>query len=367
MKIAMIGQKGIPTLFGGVERHVEEVACRLAQKKNCQVFVYARSYYTPKRIKKYKKVNIIHLPSLRTKHSDAISHVFLASWHAIFGIKADVIHYHGLGPALCLWIPKIFSPRSKVIFTFHCRDYFHQKWGKIAQFFLKIGEMIGCLLADEVIPVSLEIQKYIRKKYNRPTYLIPHGINQEKNISAKLIKKWGLKKDNYILLVSRLIPHKGIHYLIKAYQKIQTEKKLVIVGPSFYTQDYEEKLKKLAQGSPEIVFLGAQQGKTLKELFSNAYLFVNPSEQEGLPLTVMEAAGFGQSLLLSDIAIHQKMFKDLPFFFKNKNTESLRKNLEFLLENPGLVRQRAGKVKKYSKQKYNWDKVVERILILCYA
>ena len=371
MKIVMIGQKGIPTLFGGVERHVEEVSCRLAQKMDStgspyQVFVYARPYYTPKRIKKYKKVNIIHLPSLRTKHLDAISHIFLASWHAIFKIKADVIHYHGIGPALCLWIPKIFSPKSKVVFTFHCRDYFHQKWGKIAQLFLKTGEIIGCLLADEVIPVSWEIQKYIRKKYNRPTHFIPHGINQETPRPAKLIKKWGLKRNNYILLVSRLIPHKGVHYLIKAYQKIQTEKKLVIVGPSFYTKDYEEKLKKLVQGSPKIIFLGAQQGRVLKELFSNAYFFVNPSEQEGLPLTVMEAAGFGQSLLLSDIDIHQKMFKDLPFFFKNKNIEDLRRNLEFLLENPKITHQKAKEIKKYSWQKYNWDEVVEKILALCY-
>jgi glycosyltransferase involved in cell wall biosynthesis len=363
MKVVMIGQKGIPTLFGGIERHVEEIACRLAQKKDCQVFVYARSYYTPKKIKKYKKVNIVHLPSLRTKHLDAISHVFLASWHAIFKIKADVIHYHGVGPALCLWIPKLFSPKSKVIFTFHCRDYFHQKWGIIAQLSLKAGELIGCLLADQVIPVSLELQEYISKKYGRQTHFIPHGVNQEKYVPSKIIKKWGLEKDNYILVVSRLIRHKGIHYLIKAYQKIQTEKKLVIVGPSFYTQDYEKKLKKLAQGNPKILFLGARQGKALKELFSNAYLFVNPSEQEGLPLTVLEAASFGQLLLLSDIDVHQKMFKDLPFFFKNKNIEDLRKNLEFLLKNPKLTRQRAKKTKKYSWQKYNWDRVVEKIIL----
>lgn len=359
----MIGQKGIPTLFGGIERHVEEVACRLSQKRNYQVFVYVRSYYTPKRIKRYKKVNIVHLPSLQTKHLDTISHVFLASWHALFKVKADVFHYHGIGPALCLWIPKLFSPKSKVIFTFHCRDYFHQKWGKTARLVLRIGEIIGCLLADEVIPVSLEIQKYIRKKYGRQTHFIPHGINQSKHLPAKLIKKWGLKKNNYVLVVSRLIPHKGIHYLIKAYQQIKTEKKLVIVGPSFYTEDYEKKLKKLAQDNSQVLFLGAQQGKALRELYSNAYIFVHPSEQEGLPLTVLEAASFGQPLLLSDIQSHQDIFGDLPFFFKSKNIKNLRENLEFLLKNPELVQQRGEKIKKYSQQKYSWSRVVEGIIL----
>ena len=363
MKIAMIGQKGIPTLFGGVERHVEKISCFLAREKNYEVFVYTRSYYTPKKIRKFKKVNIIHLPSFRTKHLDAISHVFLASWHAIFKIRADVIHYHGVGPALCLWIPKLFYPRAKIIFTFHCRDYFHKKWGWLAQLCLRTGEIIGCFFADEIIPTDLEVQKYIKRKYNRQTNFIPHGIEQQKYISAKLIKKWGLKKDNYILSVSRLIPHKGIHYLIKAYQEIKTEKRLVIVGPSFYSQDYEKQLKKMARSNSKILFLGVQRWQTLRELYSNAYFFTHPSEHEGAPLVLMEAAGFGLPLLLSNINVHKKTFGDLPFFFKNKNIKDLGEKLKFLLNNPKIVWQRARKIKRYSWSKYNWNKTVEEIIL----
>lgn len=363
MRIAMIGQKGIPTLFGGIERHVEEVSCNLAKRKDYQVFVYARPYYSPKRIKEYQKVNVVHLPSLRTKHLDAISHTFLASWHAIFKLKAEVVHYHGIGPALCVWIPKLFSPRTKVVFTFHCRDYFHQKWGGFAQFSLKLGELVGCRLADEVIPVSSEIQAYIKQKYNRQTNFIPHGVAQEKYVPAEIIKKWGLDKDNYLLVVSRLIKHKGIHYLIDAFKEIKTDKKLVIVGPSFYTQDYEQKLKKMAEQDSRIIFLGAQQGKALKELYSNAYFFINPSEQEGLPFTVLEAASFGRAMLLSDVGIHQKMFGKLPFFFKNKNVKDLKEKVEFLLGNSQLVSQTGQELKNYSRENYNWDKVVDRTIL----
>ena len=368
MKIVMIGQKGIPTLFGGIERHVEELSCHLAQKKDIEnkpydVFVYVRSYYTPKIIKKYKKVNIIHLPNIRTKHLDAISHVFLSSFHAIFKIKPDVIHYHGVGPALCIWIPKIFSPKTKVVFTFHCQDYFHQKWGRFARLSLKIGEMIGCYLADEIIPISIELEEYIERKYNKIAKFIPHGVNRKKNVSAKLIKRWGLKKNNYILVVSRLIRHKGIHYLIKAYQKIDTEKKLVIVGPSFYTQDYENELKNMAKDNPNILFLGAQQGDILNELYSNSCVFVNPSEQEGLPLAVMEAASFGRPLLLSKIQSHQDMFEDLPFFFRAKSIKDLEDKLKLILNNSYSVYQKAKKIKKYCIENYNWNEVVEKITL----
>ena len=151
--------------------------------------------------------------------------------------------------------------------------------------------------------------------------------------------------------------------MINAYQEIETDKKLVIVGPSFYTQDYENKLKEQAKDNPNIIFLGAQYGQTLKELFSNAYIFIHPSEQEGLPLTVLEAASFGRSLLLSDIKAHQEMFEDLPFFFRNKNVKNLKENLESLLRNPHLIRQRARKIKSYSRSHYNWDRVVESTIL----
>ena len=363
MKIVMIGQKGIPTLFGGIERHVEEISCHLAKNNDNKVFVYARNYYTPKKTKKYKKVNVVHMLSLRTKHLDAISHVFLSSWHAIFKIKPDVIHYHGVGPALCIWIPKIFSPKTKIVFTFHCRDYFHKKWGGFAQLCLKLGEAIGCYLADEIISVSDEIKKYVAKKYNKETSFIPHGITKEEHVSDKYIKKWGLEKNNYILAVSRLIRHKGLHYLIKAYEEIKTDKKLVIVGPSFYTNDYEDEIKKIAENNPNIIFLGAQQGKILKALYSNTYLFVNPSEQEGLPLTVLEAASFGIPILLSNIDIHCLMLKDFPFFFENKNIVNLKKKLKFILDNPKIALDKKKKTKSYAWKNYNWDKVVEKTVL----
>ena len=368
MKITMIGQKGIPTLFGGIERHVEEISCHLAQKKDIEnnlykVFVYARNFYTPKKVKEYKKVNIIHMPSLKTKHLDAISHVFLSSFHAIFKIKPDVIHYHGIGPALCVWIPKIFSPKTKVVFTFHCRDYFHKKWGIAARLFLKAGEMIGCMLADEVISVSNEIKEYVAKKYKRESSSIPHGIKKEENVSDRHIKKWGLEKNNYIVAVSRLIRHKGLHYLIEAYKKIETDKKLVIVGPSFYTNNYEDELKEISKNNPNIIFLGTQQGEILNSLYSNAYVFINPSEQEGLPLTVLEAASFGIPILLSNIDIHCLMLKDLPFFFKDKNVIDLEKKLKFILENPETTFNNGKKIKNYAQKKYNWDKVVERTIL----
>ena len=365
MKIAMIGQKGIPATFGGVERHVEEISVRLAKNKGYQVFVYARYYYTAKKNRQYKKVQIIHQRSIKTKHLDTISNTLFSTLHAIIKLKPDVIHYHGIGPALCLWIPKILSPRTKVIFTFHCRDYFHQKWGRIAQWSLKLGEIIGCHFADQILVVSDELKKYVREKYHINSTLVPHGANIEKYLAPKIIKKWGLKKDNYVLVVSRLIPHKGVHYVLKAFQNLATDKKLVIAGAGFYTDNYEKKLKAIAGQDSQYLFLGNQKAPALKELYSNAFLLIHASEQEGLPLVVLEAASFGKAMLLSDIVEHKSMFNQLPFFFESKNIADLRYQLKAILKKSYLVKQKGQKIKQYSLKHYSWDKTVKNI-IACY-
>ena len=125
MKIAMIGQKGIPVRYGGIERHVQELSLKL-NKLGHSVFVYTRPYYTNKNLKEFKGVNLISLPSIHTKHLDAISHTFLATLDALRK-DYDIIHYHGVGPSLLSWIPRIFKPRVKVVVTFHCIDRRHKK------------------------------------------------------------------------------------------------------------------------------------------------------------------------------------------------------------------------------------------------
>lgn len=124
-----------------------------------------------------------------------------------------------------------------------------------------------------------------------------------------------------------------------------------------------KKLKDLAKNNPNIIFLGAQFGKTLRELFINAYIYVHPSEQEGLPLTVMEAAGYGQMLLLSNIKPHKEVLGDLPLFFKNKNINDLKKKLRFVLSHPKQTQVKAKQIQKHSTQVYSWDKGVNEIAL----
>lgn len=364
MRIAFIGQKGIPVQFGGIERHVEELAVRLA-KNGHQVFAYTRPWYTPATRRTFKGVQLISLPSINTKHLDAISHTFLATMHALFG-NYDVIHYHGVGPALLSFIPRIFKPRVKVVTTFHCIDRKHQKWGIFARLALKLGESAACAFSHQTITVSKTLQYYCSQIYNQDTLYIPNGVGRKRaNYQDNLIRQeFDLEPNGYILAVSRLVRHKGIHYLIDAYRQLNTKKKLVIVGGSAFTDDYVEELRTMAFGDKNIVFTGYQQGEILDQLFANAYILVQPSEFEGLPITVLEAMSHGKAVLTSDIAENMEVVHGQGFTFRNRNIKDLKRRLEFLLQNSALVKKVGADSRDFVMENYNWDDIVKKTVRL---
>ncbi len=361
MKIAFIGQKGIPMTFGGVEKHVERLAVGMAELGH-EVFVYTRPWYTPVKKKKYQGVKLISLPSIHTKNLDTISHTWRATWHAI-SQNYDVIHYHGVGPALLSFLPRIFAPRTKVVNTFHCVDRTHQKWGFLARMALTLGEWTAVTFSHETIIVSKYLQHYVKKKYHASTVYIPNGVDVLPEVkSSQEIKKFGLQKDGYILFLSRLIRHKGAHYLIQAYNSLQTDKKLVIVGGSSFTDSYVQELRTLAKHNPNILFLGnVQGGSTLwQELYSNASLFVHPSETEGLPIVLLEAMSFGLPVLASDIPENMEALAGgFGFSFHNKDVRDLQKKLNYLLEKKILLRKTGDSARIHVAQNYSWTDIIK--------
>ncbi|MEI7426190.1 MAG: glycosyltransferase family 4 protein [Candidatus Moraniibacteriota bacterium] len=364
MRIAYIGQKGIPTKTGGVERYVEEVAVRMA-KLGHEVFVYARNNYTDKKLQKYHGVNIIHLPSISTKNLDAISHTFLATMHALFQ-NYDVLHYNSIGPTSLSFIPKIFSKKLVIISTFQCQDYFHKKWGVFAQAYLRFSEKITCTVPDKTITVSRGLQEYARDKYKKELAYIPNGANFKFNFGEEQLFSLGIKKDEYIFSASRLVRHKGVHYLIEAFNQLCAKnlnagKKLVIAGDSAYTDDYVSFLKELAKDNENIIFTGTISGKKLEQLFSHCFLFVQPSESEGMSLALLEAMGYGKAILISDIPENLETVHDSCFVFENKNAKDLENKLLGIIRNPDLAKEAGEKSLAVAKQFYAWDDVVAQI------
>lgn len=366
IKIAMIGHKRIPSREGGVEIVVEELAARLVQRGHC-VDVYNRrgSHVSGKEFvnrigKEYKGIRIITIPTFENKSLNAIVYSFFASVRVLFG-RYDVIHYHAEGPCAMLWLPKLFGKR--VVATIHGLDWQRAKWGNFASKVLKFGEWIASRYADEIIVLSNNTQRYFAETYGRNTRYIPNGINRPKLMGNQEIKeKWELEKDGYILFLARIVPEKGAHYLIDAYKRIKTDKKLVIAGGSSHSMEYYMELKKMAEDCAGIIFTDFVGGKVLEELYSNAYIFVLPSDVEGMAISLLEAMSYGNCCLVSDIPENTEVIEDKALVFAKSNVEDLGRKLNELCVNPEKVYGYKREAANFICDKYNWDCVTDRTI-----
>lgn len=366
--IAMLGHKRIPSREGGIEIVVEELSTRMV-KEGHSVTCYNRSghhvsgkEFDGGSLEEYRGVKLKSVFTINRKGLAAMTSSFFAAICTAFG-KYDVVHFHAEGPCAMLWLPKLFGKRC--IATIHGIDWQRAKWGGFASKYIRFGEKVAVRFADEIIVLSEGVQKYFADTYKRKTVFIPNGVNRPIIRSPQLIKeKYGLDKDEYILFLGRLVPEKGITYLIEAFKGITTDKKLVIAGGSSDTDTFMQELKQLAEGDNRIVFTGFVQGQILEELYSNAYVYTLPSDLEGMPLSLLEAMSYGNCCLTSDIAECAEVVEDKAILFKKSDIDDLKEKMQYACDNPDAVERLKNGAADFICQKYNWDDVVEQTLKL---
>ena len=366
MAIAMFGQKRL-SREGGIEIVVKELCTRMA-KNGYTVTCYNRSghhvsgaEYDKKT--EYEGINQKCVPTIEKKGLAAVSSSFFAALYSAFG-KYNVVHIHAEGPAFFSWLPKLLGKR--VIVTVHGLDWQREKWKSgFGSKFIKQGEKNAVKYADEIIVLSKGVHDYFRNQYGRETRFIPNGVNRPEIRKAELITdKFGLTKDSYILFLGRLVPEKGIRYLIEAFKNVKTDKKLVIAGGSSDTDSFMKELKELAKDDKRIIFTGFVQGQMLEELYSNAYIYTLPSDLEGMPLSLLEAMSYGNCCLVSDIQECTEVVEDKALIFKKSNVQDLQNKLQEACDRAEKIMELKQQAADYICKKYNWDDVVEETLKL---
>lgn len=368
LRIAMLGQKRIPSREGGVEIVVEELSTRMAAMGH-QVTCYNRKghhvsgkEFDDAALGEYKGVRLKSVCTIDKKGIAAMSSSFFAAVRAAFG-PYDVVHFHAEGPCAMLWLPKLFGKRC--VATVHGLDHQRAKWGRLAKAYIMLGEKCAVKFADEIIVLSKGVQNYFMETYGRETKFIPNGVNRPVIRESEIIKaQFGLERDSYMLFLGRLVPEKGLRYLIEAFKNVHTEKKLVIAGGSSDTDGFAAELKELAAGDERILFTGFVQGRMLDELYSNAYIYTLPSDLEGMPLSLLEAMSYGNCCLTSDIAECAEVVEDKSVTFQKSNIDALIEKLQMLCDNPGMVEKHKKEAADFICGKYNWDDVTAQTLDL---
>ena len=367
LNIAMFGHKRIPSREGGIEIVVAELSTRMAALGH-QVTCYNRTghhvsgseYDENKALSAYRGVKLKQAWTVDKRGLAAMTASVSAAFSTALG-KYDVVHIHAEGPAFMCWLPKLFG--KKVIVTIHGLDWARAKWGKFASWYIKSGEKNAVKYADQIIVLSTAVQAYFRDAYGRETVFIPNGVvKPEAKEADEIAKRWGLRKDDYVLFLGRLVPEKGIHYLIEAWKGVSTAKKLVIAGGSSDTGEYMNALKE--QAGNGVIFTGFQQGRILEELYSNAYVYVLPSNLEGMPLSLLEAMSYGNCCLVSSIPECAQVVEDHAAVFEKGNADDLRDKLQRLIDCPDEVKRYKDNASAFICGKYNWDDVVGRTLDL---
>lgn len=368
IKIAMLGHKRIPSCEGGVEIVVAELATRMAQWGfditcfNRRGHHVGGACFDEKISNEYCGVKLKNIWTLDKKGIAAMTASFSGALHAAFG-KYDVVHFHAEGPCAMMWIPKLFG--KKCIATIHGLDHQRAKWGKFASWYIRKGEKCAVRFADEIIVLSENLKQYFKDTYNRETVFIPNGVlPAEYKEADEITKLYGIHKDDYILFLGRLVPEKGIKYLIEAYRKLETDKKLVIAGCTSDSGEYVKELTALADGDPRIIFTGYVHGRVLEELYSNAYVYVLPSDLEGMPMSLLEAMSYGNCCLSSDIPECASVLGEYGITFEHGNVLDLRDKLQQICDDPRSVEAFKEQAADYICNRYNWDEVTKETLRL---
>jgi glycosyltransferase involved in cell wall biosynthesis len=359
LRVAYIGGRGVVSKYSGIETYYEEVGKRLTGMGH-QVTAYCRTYFTPPR-KQHNGMQVVRLPTIRSKHLETLAHTFLSTLHVLLQ-PCDIVHYHALGPALFSFIPRLAG--KKTVVTVQGLDWQRKKWGRIASAVLRLGEQAAVSLPTRTMVVSQELQRHYRAVHGAETSYVPNGgVLRERRLPDRIFD-WGLEPGRYILFLGRFSPEKGCHLLIEAYERLQTDVKLVMAGASSYCDDYSRRLR--SHAGERIKILDWVSGEALDELLTNAMIFVLPSDLEGLSLALLDAMGAGLCVLASDVAENCEAVDATGFTFRRSDAADLADRLRFLIANPA-VREAAGQAaKRRIREHYQWSQIaveIERVYL----
>ena len=360
IRVAMIGQKGYPPVHGGIEKHVAELAARLALA-GVEITLYSRPHYSdadgPTDM---PGVTVRRLASVPTKHMDAITHTVACTWDAL-RTGHDILHYHALGPGLLSGLPRL--GRRRTVVTVHGLDWQREKWGRFAAGILRLGEYASARLPDRTIVVSRALAEHFRTKHGVETVCIPNGISPPVLRAPRLTPDLGVRRP-YALFVGRLVPEKGCHLLLEAYGALPPEQRervqLVIAGDSGFTETYARELRRVA--GPNVRFTGFVHGEVLDELYTNAELVVLPSTLEGLSIALLEGMSYGRCCLVSDIPPNREAAADCAPIFPSGDVAALSARLSELIGDEVARASYGRAARERVLETYSWDRATEATL-----
>jgi glycosyltransferase involved in cell wall biosynthesis len=351
MKIAILGIRGIPASYGGFETLAEELAPRLVDRGH-DVTVYGRSNIIRHKGEYYKGVRLRILPTISHKYLDTIAHTFLSILDSFFR-DYEIILICNAANSIFAFIPRITG--KKVVVNVDGIERKRKKWSFFGKLWYLFGEFFSVLFPNKFVSDARVIQDYYKERYGTDSVLIPYGAYTQKVDSTQVLMKFGLKPKEYYLYVSRLEPENNAQLVIKAFEQVKTEKKLVIVGDAPYAKKYIESLKKTKD--PRIIFTGFVFGLGYKEFQSHAYSYIHATEVGGTHPALIEAMGFGNCVIVNGAPENIETLGDTGIIYKMNDRDDLRKKIEYVEGHPEVISEMGQRAREKVERECGWDKI----------
>ncbi len=353
MKIAIIGTRGIPACYGGFETFAEELSQRLVLRGH-EVTVYGRSNIIRYPHRSYKGVGLVILPTISHKYLDTVVHTFISIVHCVFQ-DFEVILLCNAANAIFSFIPRLAG--KKVFINVDGIERKRAKWNNLGKIWYRLGEVCATVFPNAFISDATEIQKYFQKTYSKDSVVIPYGAYTDIVSSTAALDAFGLKKRDYVLYVTRLEPENNVHMLINAFERIKTDKKLVIVGDAPYSKDYIAKLK--STKDPRIIFTGYVFGQGYREFISHAYCCVNATSVGGTHPALIEALGAGNCVIVNGTPENREVVADAAVVFDENSETDLKAKLEMAINGEIPIEDYRQRARARVEACYTWDRVTD--------
>ena len=291
MRLAILGTRGVPANYGGFETFAEELGRRLVDR-GLEVTVYGRRGFIDPSLGSYRGMRLVVLPSIRTKHLETVSNTFLASLHALVKRYDAVLLCNA---ANAPFIPILRWTGIPVAINVDGLERKRRKWGAAGRAYYRLGERLSARLPNRLITDARVIQRYYRRFYSRRSEMIAYGGDLEPPTTTSTLEAMGLTPGEYVFYVSRFEPENNPDRVLRAWSRVDGDRRLVMVGGAPYADELVKRIHQLADD--RVVLPGPVYGDGYRELLFNCRAYIHATEVGGTHPALGEAMGAGRPVL----------------------------------------------------------------------
>ncbi|MFH7807590.1 glycosyltransferase [Acinetobacter sp. BSP-153] len=288
---------------------------------------------------------------------------YIAVKNILLKQKVDIIHAHWLLPQG--WIAYSLAKHFNIPFivTSHGGDLFGLQGNILTKIKKKVAEN-----SEAMTVVSQAMHEYLNQLQIKPQALtvIPMGVDLQNRFTPNPLRN---RQKNELLFVGRLVPKKGLNYLLDALSvlvKERPELQLKIVGFGPEENNLKKQVKQLKL-EENVSFIGALTQDKLPQMYHQATLFVAPfvradnGDQEGLPVALMEAIGCGCPAVVGHVVgIEDLLGEDITQIAVNPhNIAELITAISNALNNPILAHERAMRIRQNAIELIDWNSIAQ--------